>query len=212
MKRRHGFTLIEMLVAIALMAMMITALLSFVFSMTEIWGHGGEKRLFTQHVNAVTRHLESMMRRAALPTAGVSTDEAFSFEEVRSPTAGTVNGLTFTLTAGDRLMLWGNTPAPYAETTLAIDREQGLVLFWRSQLEEDEEAWRLKPVTPLVTSLTYAYYEEEAQRWRKEATPLRSREGLWRVPEQIILNFKHRDLEAERTITLPLAPGGMPIL
>ena len=37
---RAGFTLIELLVAIAMMATLLAALLSFVFSITEIWGQG----------------------------------------------------------------------------------------------------------------------------------------------------------------------------
>ena len=52
--------------------MLMTALLTFVFSMGAIWGRGGEKRLFEQHVNAVTRHVESLLRRAAWPRGGPS--------------------------------------------------------------------------------------------------------------------------------------------
>lgn len=212
MKRRSGFTLIELLVALALMAMLMTALLSFVFSMTEIWGEGGGKRLFTQHVNAVTRHVESMMRHATLPTAGHATNEAFSFVEVRTPRAGNVNGLTFTLAEGDRLIRWDDNIVPFAEITLGIDRQQGLVLYWRSQLEEEKDTWREKAVTPLVTSLSYDYYDKDSKRWSTETTPQRSRDGLWRVPERLTLHFEHGDLKADRTITLPLAPGGQPIL
>ncbi len=212
MKTHRGATLIELLVAIAMMAMLMTALLSFVFSMTEIWGQGGEKRLFEQHVNAVTRHLESMMRRAALPTAGLASEEAFSFSEVSPSRAGKINGLTFMLPGGDRLMQWNGSPAPFAEATLGVDSQQGLILYWRSQLEEEEDDWRETAVTPFVEALRYVYFDLETERWTTESSPQRNREGLWRVPERLILRFEHGDFKAERTITLPLAVGGQPIL
>jgi len=212
MKTHRGATLIELLVAIAMMAMLMTALLSFVFSMTEIWGHGGEKRLFDQHVNAVTRHLESMMRRAALPTAGLATEEAFTFQEVSPRRAGKINGLTFMLPGGDRLMQWGGSPAPFAEVTLGIDSQLGLMLYWRSQLGEEDDEWRETGVSPFLQALRYVYFDVDSERWTTESNPKRNREGLWRVPERLILQFGHGDLKTERTITLPLALGGQPIL
>jgi prepilin-type N-terminal cleavage/methylation domain-containing protein len=212
MKTRRGATLIELLVAIAMMAMLMTALLSFVFSMTEIWGQGGEKRLFEQHVNAVTRHLESMMRRAALPTAGLESEEAFSFQQVSSRRVAKLNGLTFVLPSGDRLMQWNGSPAPFAEATVGVDSQQGLMLYWRSQLEEEEDEWREVAVTPFVEAMRFVYFDVDTERWSTESSPQRNREGLWRVPERLILLFEHGDFEAERTITLPLFIGGQPIL
>jgi len=211
MRKSAGFTLIELLVSIALMAMMLTALLSFVFSMSEIWGGSGEKRLFDQHVNAVTQHLEAMFRHAALPTAGPANDEPFSFKEIRSQTSGPFTGLTFTLVDGDRLLKWADHPAPLAECTLDVVSGQGLVLFWRSLLEEHKDDRREKLVTPFVTSLTFNYYDSDSKSWRSEPRAQKNSENLWRVPEQIVLHYEHSGLKADRTITLPLAPGGQPI-
>ena len=207
-----GFTLIELLVAIALMGTLLAALLSFVFSMTEIWGQSGEKRLFDQHVSAVTQHIDAMLRRAALPAAGQSQSEAFSIRELRTPSYGTLTGLTFTLTEGDRLMSWGNsTPAPLVNCTMGLTSNQGLVLFWRSALEEDEEAVHETPVTTLITELTFNYYDQDSGNWRSDTKPRRGTDNHWLVPEQLVLHFAYGELKAERTLTLPLAPGGLPI-
>ena len=153
-----------------------------------------------------------MMRRAALPSNGLAQEEAFTFEEVSTARAGKLNGLTFTLPAGDRLMQWDGHPAPFAEATLGIDREQGLMLYWRSALEEEQDEWRETSVTPFITALRYVYYDEDTERWSEESAPKRNREGLWRVPERVILEFKHGEQETERTITLPLVLRGQPIL
>src|SRR5262245_29771708 len=50
-----GFTLLEILLAVALVGLVLVALNTFVFSMGELWGQRSEVRLFEQHVRAVVR-------------------------------------------------------------------------------------------------------------------------------------------------------------
>ncbi len=206
-----AFSLIEMLVAIALMAMLLGALLSFVFSMTEIWGGSGENRLFDQHVNAATQHIESMLRRSALPSSGLTQAEPFTIQEIRSPNYGTITGLVFELNDGDRLLNWGNTPAPLLSCTMGQVSDQGLVIFWRSSLEEDEDTIHETPVSPLITDLSYNYYDHDNGSWRNERQLRRGTENRWLVPEQIVLQFTYGKLQTSRTITLPITTGGIPV-
>ena len=155
-RNARGFTLIELLLALALLTMLVTALLTFVFSMGEIWGRGGDKRLFEQHVNAVTRHVESLLRRAAWPRGGAGLAEPFSIDEVR--TAGTRADLVgFELLDGDRLMEWPGNPLPEVRCHLALVVNRGLVLYWQSLLEEDvaRKPPRAALISPLVTTLAY---------------------------------------------------------
>ncbi|MCC6416427.1 MAG: prepilin-type N-terminal cleavage/methylation domain-containing protein [Opitutaceae bacterium] len=208
--RHAAFTLIELLAALALMAMLLTALLTFVLSMSEIWGGSGEKRLFEQHVNAVTHHLDTMLRRAALPSAGHAPAEPFAVREIRAPDDDKVDGLEFFLASGDRLLSWNGQPAPLVTCTLGFRRDQGLTLFWRSELEEDEAAVHETPLSPFINSLSYFYRDEATGQWR-DYPDLQRHGDHWRVPEQIVLQFKHGDLTATRALTLPLAPGGLPL-
>ncbi len=212
MKRRAAFTLVELLAAIALMALLLTALLTFVLSFSEIWGGSGEKRLFEQHVNAVTHHLDAMLRRAALPTGGRTPAESFVIRTVDAPGAPRGEGLGFLLTRGDRLLSWNSQPAPLTQCTLAFDPTagRGLTLYWRSELEEDENAMHETPLSPFLSEVAYRYREETSGRWR-DAPRLERNGDRWRVPEQLILRFRHGDYTAERTLPLPFAPGGLPL-
>ena len=45
-------------------ALVLVAMNTFVFSMGELWGHNSNRRLFDQHVNAVTRFLQEEVRAA----------------------------------------------------------------------------------------------------------------------------------------------------
>ncbi len=64
---RHGFTLLELLMAIMIGALLMVAASTFVFSMGELWGRGGEERLFDrQDVDRVRLYLPRPEGRAVL--------------------------------------------------------------------------------------------------------------------------------------------------
>lgn len=205
-----GFTLIELLLAMAILAMLVTALFTFVFSMGEIWGRGGEKRLFGQHVNSVTRHVESLLRRAAWPHGGPGADEPFTVREVRTTNGGNANLLGFELLEGDRLMHWPEANLPEVECSLGVERDRGLVLYWRSRLEkyEKNDPPRAVVISPLVTKLTYSYHDANGDSWRQEETLRRGGSGEWVLPDRLVLVFKQDKFEDQRELTLPPGAGG----
>ena len=207
-----GFTLIELLLAMALLTMLVTALLTFVFSMGEIWGRGSGKRLFEQHVNAVTRHVESLLRRAAWPRGSAGAEEPFAVREVR-PASGLPAPLVgFELLDGDRLLDWPEEPLPEVRCSLAVERDRGLVLHWQSLLEQDahEKPPRTVLVSPLVTGLAYVYQDPHTGYWRTEQNLRKNNANEWLLPDRLVLTFKQEGFEAVREVTLPPA-GGPPL-
>jgi prepilin-type N-terminal cleavage/methylation domain-containing protein len=210
---RRGFTLVELLLAIAIMAMLLVALFTFVFSMGEIWGHGSEKRLFEQHVNAVSRHLEAMLRRASLPIGGTSTVEPFTIREVHALSGGTLSLLGFDLADGDRLLVWTGSPLPDVECSLGIESNRGLMLYWVSKLEirRESDPPRTVLVSPFVTKLDYYYRDADSGAWHNANTPQKSSEGHWLVPDSIKLTFAHGGVTVERTLMLPARNGALPL-
>jgi prepilin-type N-terminal cleavage/methylation domain-containing protein len=209
----RAFTLIELLLAISIMAMLLVALFTFVFSMGEIWGHGSEKRLFEQHVNAVTRHMEAMFRRATLPIGSGSPTEPFTVREVRTPTSGTADLLGFDLSNGDRLFVWNGPPLPEVQCSLGVDSNRGLMLYWQSKLEihRDTEPPRVVVVSPFVTKLEYFYRDDDTGSWRGDTSLKKSTEGHWLVPDCIKLTFAHAGVTTERMMTLPARNGALPL-
>lgn len=208
----RGFTLLELLLALALMASLLAALFTFVFSMAEVWGHGAEQRLFEQHANAVTRHVDGMLRRAALPAGGAGIDEAYAWREFQGLPAGTQRLLSFELPEGDRLLRWPGSPLPQVRCALAAEPGRGLTLYWRSVLEPEEETRpRAVVVSPMVTRLDYLHFDPATSNWQTSTVPIRDSAGLWRVPDRLKLTFSYGGKTVERTITLPLAPEGVPV-
>jgi prepilin-type N-terminal cleavage/methylation domain-containing protein len=204
---RRAFTLIEVLLALALLGSLLIALNMFVFSMAEVWGKGREERLFAQHARAVSLHVEDLLRSAALGPAG----EGLEVKEVKQEYGSETPGLAFTLAEGSRLITWPETPLPDVEMSLGVDeREGGLRLHWQSLLEmnRENEAPRSVAVSPFVVSMGWDYYDESFRRWETLETPKRETDGTYPLPRRLRLRFAHGDLKLERVLRVPARGEG----
>ena len=100
MNRRRSaraFTLLEVLMALALVMLMLVALNTFIFSMGELWGRNTDVRLFEQHVRAVTRFLGHELRTASLPPAARASATPVGLQDIRPLNGATDTLLTFDL-------------------------------------------------------------------------------------------------------------------
>lgn len=205
--RASGFTLLEVLLALALLGSLLVALNVFVFSMAEAWGRGRDERLFAQHARAVANHVEGLLESAALGPAG----DALAVKEVRQENGSDAARLVFTLPEGSRLLTWPESPLPDVELSLAVDERSGLVMGWQSRLEvrRDQQAPRETVLSPFVTSLGWEYYDTSFKRWELLEEPKREPAGTYLVPQRLHLRFSHGKLSLERTIILPTRGEGV---
>jgi len=209
LRPRRGFTLIETLLAAALLGALLLALNFFVFSMAEIWGRGAERRLFEQHVRAVTREIEEMLRRGALPP--LAADPPVFVREIRLQDGRRVSALSFELSAGSPRLPWPGAPLPDVVCSLASE-PAGLVLYWQSRLEEAYADAAPRPwlVTPFLRTLAFEYADAGGGAWRRQDFLQRDGNGRWSVPARLRLGFVHGEMRAENTVTLPPAPWPLP--
>lgn len=213
-RRASGFTLLEILVALALVGLVLVGLNTFIFSMSELWGRRSEARLFDQHVRAVSRFLERELRRAVWPPETAPGQAGLSVREVRPRTGSTEPLLRFELREGGRLLTWPGAPLPEVVCALAVRDGTGLVVLWQSRLETrfGEDPPRETLISPLVTRIQYDYYDDESRTWRTESTPRRNRDQTERydAPQRLRLTFKHRAATQETLITVPSSAEGIP--
>ena len=209
----RGFTLLEILLALALVGLLLVALNTFVFSMAELWGQRTEPRLFDQHVRAVTRFLERELRAAALPPAARPNSTPIGLQEI-TPQGGLVEKmLTFELPGGSRLFRWPDRPLPEVLCSFQARKDEGLVLLWHSRLEKnfDSEPPRETVITPLVTALAYDYYDAEANRWSTETTLKSDPRGQPMTPLRLRLKFGYAGMTRESVVTFPIPGEGLPL-
>ncbi len=210
--KRGGFTMLETLVALALTGLLLVALNTFVFSMGELWGRNTDLRLFDQHVRAVTRFLERELRAAALPPAGVADEAPITVKEIRTQGGATETLLTFELVEGSRIFTWPGQPLPDVVCSLSVREGAGLLFLWHSRLEKEfaTQSPRETLVSPLVSGVSYDYYDANFKNWKNELQPRRSNQGEYEAPQRLRVKFTYRTRSQEVLITLPTVTQGVP--
>jgi prepilin-type N-terminal cleavage/methylation domain-containing protein len=205
-RAQRAFTLVEMLLALALLTSLLLAVNLFLFSMGELWGENRQQRLFDQHVRAVTRYLDELVARGALVVEPGRELRVASREGSAQPR------LTFDLAAGDRLLPWPETPLPDVECALATEPGRGLVLSWHSRWETgfEDRPPRTLVVSPLVQRVDYLYYDESARAWRAESSPPRDKSDSWETPARLRLHFQYDRFTTNTVVTIPRRLPALP--
>ncbi|OHE77655.1 MAG: hypothetical protein A3G75_14965 [Verrucomicrobia bacterium RIFCSPLOWO2_12_FULL_64_8] len=201
-----------MLLSLALVAMLLVALNQFIFSMGELWGRGNDLRLFDRHVRNVTRFLDETLRTVVLPPAATGTT-ALTIQEVRPPEGTTDNLLTFELPAGSRVLPWPEAPLPDVVCSLAVKPGEGLVLYWHSRHEKHfaDQSPRATVLSPLVTAMSYDYYNPGFRTWQNQTAPQHAADGRWQAPTRLRLRFAYGAATRETVVGLPVAAEGLPL-
>jgi Prokaryotic N-terminal methylation motif len=209
---RAAFTLIETLLAIALVGLMMIALNTFIFSMGELWGRGTDQRLFDQHVRAVTHFLEEEMRAAVLPPAARTGSTPIAGQEIQPENGSSDNLLTFELPEGTRLVTWPDHALPEVVCSLQARSGEGLVLLWHSRLETKfaDDPPREMVISPMVTALSYDYYDPNFKNWTTETALKKDTNGVLETPQRLRLKFTYGALTRESVVALPDTAEGLP--
>ena len=208
----RGFTLLEILFALAIAGMVLVAMNTLIFSMGELWGRNTDVRLFEQHTRAVTRFLERELRKATLPPFAQATSTPIIPQEIRPQNGSTENLLTFELTEGSRLIPWPDRPLPEVVCSLQARDRSGLWLLWHSRLEKkfNDDPPHETLITPYVTALSYDYYDTEFKNWKNEATLRRNSDNQLEIPQRLRLKFAYGKMTRETVIVLATPTEGLP--
>lgn len=204
-RRSRGFTLVEVLLALVLLAALLTALNQFVFSITEVWTRQQEHFVFIQHTRAVSRHVTELLQTAAAGARRSGTTLGAAAPAECPLPQGRATLLQFDLPASDRVMAWAGRPLPEVQCALGWTGEDGLVLYWKSRLELDFASAPLRKavLSPYVTALSYDYYDDTAGSWQAKPDLQAGQNGTYLAPSRLRLRFRHGKEEVEEVIALP---------
>ena len=204
---RRGFTLLETLISLALLAVLMLTINTFLFSMTELWGGKRDQRLFDQHVRAATRLVRETLEQATIAPGGAGV----AIKEVADGLGSTEPRLSFLLGDAGRLADWPEAPLPDVDFSLFVDPEKGLALQWQSRLEINRDRTDLHDtiLSPFVKSLAYEYYDADLKTWKLEEEPVHEDGGTaWKKPARIHLRFERGSLKQEVVLDLPIKRPG----
>jgi prepilin-type N-terminal cleavage/methylation domain-containing protein len=109
--------------------------------------------------------------------------------------------------------VWPVRPLPQVECALQINADEGLVLLWKSKLEEDYGKGRPRKtqLSPFGQTVAFEYYDADRKSWTLSQQPQSDGNGGWLVPQRLRLTFVNGPMKREVSIVLPGAPGGAPL-
>lgn len=201
---KQGFTLLEVLLSLMLIAMILVATTFFIFSMGELWGRGADVRLFDRHTRGLTRFLQGTIDRAAIYWDAENTDRVLLMQP---PGVGHFDEslITFEVAEAPPFLVWPEVPLPSVVCYLQMVPDEGLYLLWHSRLEVDfeEQEPRRTQLSPFVTGLIYDYYDPETEAWNSHDRLETDSNGDPLLPERLRLVFHHDRMDRETVLTLP---------
>ena len=210
--RRRGFTLIEVVMAMALVGLVLVGLNTFIFSMSELWGKNADVRLFDQHVRAVTRFLQKEMVRATLPPAASANATPVGVQPVTPSGFARDNLITYMELTGNRILSWPENPLPEVFCSLQVRPDRGLYMLWHSDLENhfNDDPPRETLVSPFVTAIAYDYFDADFNKWTTETVIRSDSSGNPVAPQRLRVKFAYEKLTREALVTVPTVPQGLP--
>ena len=210
--RRRGFSLIEVVLAMALVGLVLVGLNTFIFSMSELWGKNADVRLFDQHVRAVTRYLQREMVRASLPPSAAPNATPVGIQPVKPQGGGQENLVTYMQLSGGRILRWPGSALPEVFCSLQVRRGKGLFMLWHSDLENHfaDDPPRETLVSPLVTGIAYDYFDTDFSKWTTETALRTDTSGNPLAPQRLRVTFTYLHMVRETLVTIPAVKAGLP--
>jgi len=210
--RTRAFSLIEIVMALALVGLVLLGLNTFIFSMSELWGKNSDVRLFDQHVRAVTRYLQHEMERASLPPTAVANATPVGVQPV-TPSGGSQDNLiTYMQLSGGRILKWPEVPLPEVYCSLEVKRDKGLYMLWHSDLENNfnTDPPRETLVSPFVTALEFDYYDTTSSQWSTETMLKTDTSNNPIPPQRLEFTFTYSGLVRKMFVIVPTPGQGLP--
>lgn len=232
MKRARGFSMIEVLLALCIGGLVLTAASSLLVTISRAWAERPATRdAFDAHVNGVAHFLSAVLEEVTLPRLNQSGDDLIDLQRPVGFSDSEDPLIHFYLREGPPILFWPTGSASRAHCYFYFEDGEGLSFLWFSELQElekndegkmeleDEGALFKTPISPFCDEIFYCYYGEEdataddIKEWEiLDNLEENIQSGKYRIPDFIKLVFKWEEEDLERTITLPIkriSPSGI---
>lgn len=200
-----GFSLIELLLALAIGMLVMIAATSMLFFVGQLWHQSEDLTQFEEHTESVSQFLEHIFE---------SSGESVAWETLPGNT--TLDDEMLSIRVSGELPLFrleDNSIVASAQVYLQVVADRGLVIDWQTdeQADENENHLNQTVLSKWVKSIEYAYYDLEDDKWEKSAEMEEDDDGNAQIPDFIKLAFLHDDgREALTYVMLPNANAGVP--
>ncbi len=226
MKRPPGFSLIEVLLALAVGGIVLMAASSLLVTISQAWANRPATRdAFDAHVNGIAHFLTAVLEEATNLDENSKEMDAIhlarpvGFSETDDPL------LAIYLREAPPFFYWPHGLASRVHANLLFEEGEGLYFLWYSELQEmekdesgqlqlaDEDQLFRTQISPYFDEVFYCYFGDvdapnenipvEEKRWNILPELEENVEtGKFRMPDFIKIVFRWEEEDLARTITL----------
>jgi prepilin-type N-terminal cleavage/methylation domain-containing protein len=165
---RAAFTLMEMLVAIALTGILLAGLAFVNHNVMTVWAAQAEDPLFDRHVDGLRRALEACAAETAdaAGTQGVARPGSQVFSAAPSST-GVERAPYLRITGAPPFLVSDTMPMGFVHAWLCMENNAGLVLYWQTDAgrRDNQDATHRLVLSPWVVSMQTLSYDTSSDAW-----------------------------------------------
>jgi prepilin-type N-terminal cleavage/methylation domain-containing protein len=188
--RNSGFSLLEVLLSLAVGGMLLTGATAYTISISNIWINEDDGQFFQQHVDGVEFFLNNALAHSEAiekEEGAIAWSRPPGFSEFDDPL------LAFQLKEAPAILSYGEAPLPAVTCYLYLKEREGLALLWYPKLKRIEGVEDIynTALSTFVKSAEYCYYDKESDQWKVSAFPEEDARGLLILPDLIKLRFEH---------------------
>ena len=166
--RRAAFTLMEMLVAIALTGILLTGLAFVNYNIMTVWAAQAEDPLFDRHVDGLRRALEACAAETvdASGTQGTARPASQVFRAAPAST-GVDRAPYLRITGAPPFLVSDTMPMGFVHAWLCMEADTGLVLYWQTDAgrRDNQDATQRLVLSPWVVSMETLSYDAPSDGW-----------------------------------------------
>jgi prepilin-type N-terminal cleavage/methylation domain-containing protein len=166
--RRSGFTLLEVLIAVALTGILLTAMSFLSFNVLGVWASQAEDPLFDRHVDGLRRALEECVAETADAANSAGRARAANTVFSVAPTsAGVERAPYLRITSAPPFLVADTLPLGFVHGWLLVEGDAGLVLYWQTDDERREniDATHRLVLSPWVVDMHALFYDTANDEW-----------------------------------------------
>lgn len=214
-----GLTLIEMIATLAILGTFMTLLSFHLVALSNLWLNRSNDDFFEQHVDGVILFLNKAFEASETfsPPDG-ETDQNHPVEWARPPGWSEMDDplLHFRQAEAPALFVREGSSLPAIMAFLYFERDSGLSALWFSLFDEEEiddinDLMRTS-ISPYVTTIEYAYYDMERDRWELTPDPEETDDDEFILPNYLRLTFSHPEFgERQKSVFVPAKSTELPL-
>ena len=177
-RKRRAFTLLEIVLSLAITTLLLTGATFFLFSLSNIWLKAETEPSLDQHYFGVTRFLQYVMTQAKTTDSGSSGSSGGSYANISwgyPPNESTAGDplIQFSLAEPLPLFVWDEGPLPDLTCWLLLEEDEGLYIVWKPAKESKEYNFDIYRtlISRLVTKISYLYYDDSSETWEEDDSP-----------------------------------------